>query len=515
MATCIVVSELNFLIQDGVLTREFRWLADRVGHGKTTSEISVIFATQLGTDEFNMIQHVMTREGFLFVSGIMDLGFPISNINILPTYAVYIHLKTNYYNEVYFFGTVSLGFYSTIAKRQGHALRESLLIAVIANPTRFAMHVSSIWVNHPRILELDYMEEKTITYADDVWFMYDDSFQWISQRGWISKREQFNIQRIIDCPPLVTVCITHFNRSLLLQQSISSIMDQTYDKIEVIIVDDGSTDESVRDDLRRIESLNYRFPLKVIRRANGYLGAARNTGVEHASGKYIAFIDDDDVAKPNMIEILLKSAENMGSDIITSFMDKFEGDSFPDEGTHFLFRWVFLGGCVGTGLFYNSFGGANALIRLDTLKKLHGFTEDVGVGHEDWELYARATLQGHRVDVCPEATYWYRASQESMSGMTNMYKNYERSMRPYLASVPSDIQPLIELTFGIYWKSENLNHIINQLVGQLQEKNQLLGQFQEMGQRLAQQIGNMSSHIDHLKAERDQLIDQIKVLENR
>ena len=113
------------------------------------------------------------------------------------------------------------------------------------------------------------------------------------------------------------------------------------------------------------------------------------------------------------------------------------------------------------GVFKNCFGDANSLVRRDVFLSLGGFTEDEGVGHEDWELWARAVLQGHVLQVVPEALYWYRLTgggmlSESLGGshfaQAQRFANHARNIRPYLESLAGwpEAQDIVRLAQGMY-----------------------------------------------------------------
>ena len=84
------------------------------------------------------------------------------------------------------------------------------------------------------------------------------------------------------------------------------------------------------------------------------------------------------------------------------------------------------------GVFRNCFGDANALVRRTTFEALGGFTEDSGVGHEDWELWVRAVLRGYHILVVPEPLYWYRvlASGGMLAESLGSARLRERSSAP-------------------------------------------------------------------------------------
>ena len=97
------------------------------------------------------------------------------------------------------------------------------------------------------------------------------------------------MKNIVLCP-LVTVCITTFNRSRLIKNAVQSVLKQDYSNLEIVIVEDGS-DSGLKDWIieKKISHISY-----IKHNKNLGLSAARNTGLEKAKGKYITFLDDDD-----------------------------------------------------------------------------------------------------------------------------------------------------------------------------------------------------------------------------
>lgn len=112
--------------------------------------------------------------------------------------------------------------------------------------------------------------------------------------------------------PKISVIMLTYNRENMVSTAIESILKQSFQDFEFIIIDNGSTDKSgniaehyAQGDLR----------LKVIHRSCGNIGSGRNTGLDAAIGKYIAFIDDDDYAMPDFLEFLYELAEKSKADI--------------------------------------------------------------------------------------------------------------------------------------------------------------------------------------------------------
>lgn len=113
--------------------------------------------------------------------------------------------------------------------------------------------------------------------------------------------------------PELSVIVPVYNTGAILKQSINAILNQSYQDFELILVDDGSTDNS---GLLCDEIASTDRKVKVIHKVNGGAGSARNAGIEHAVGKYITFPDADDFCKPDMFQKLLQSTKNYDFDLI-------------------------------------------------------------------------------------------------------------------------------------------------------------------------------------------------------
>ena len=151
---------------------------------------------------------------------------------------------------------------------------------------------------------------------------------------------------------LVTCVITHFNRGNFLLQALESIRAQTHEKIEIIIIDDGSTDpesvkvleeieggqggkctESASDEegSATAEEEEKLRCVRVVRVENSYLGAARNRGLRAAKGDFVLFMDDDNYAKPWEISTFLKAMAHTGADVATCASEYLSSSLDPRE----------------------------------------------------------------------------------------------------------------------------------------------------------------------------------------
>ena len=114
--------------------------------------------------------------------------------------------------------------------------------------------------------------------------------------------------------PLISVIVPVYNVAPYLTRCLDSIVMQTWQNLEIILVDDGSRDDSVGIcDLYAARDAR----IRVIHKENGGLSSARNAGLDIAAGEYVGFVDSDDWIEPDMFEYLLQNAENYGADIAT------------------------------------------------------------------------------------------------------------------------------------------------------------------------------------------------------
>lgn len=103
--------------------------------------------------------------------------------------------------------------------------------------------------------------------------------------------------------PLISVIIPVYNVEKYLNKCITSVVEQTYKNLEIIIVDDGSTDQSpeICDEWKKRDSR-----IQVVHSSNGGAGKARNTALDMATGDYVTFVDSDDYIAPQMYQVLLE-----------------------------------------------------------------------------------------------------------------------------------------------------------------------------------------------------------------
>ena len=125
--------------------------------------------------------------------------------------------------------------------------------------------------------------------------------------------------------PLITVIIPVYNAEKYLERCVRSVTGNTYSNLEIICVNDGSSDNSLSV-LEKLATDDSR--IRIIDKPNGGVSTARNAGLDAATGEYVAFIDSDDWIHDSYFSILMKEAQDSNSDItIASYVDVYGDDT--------------------------------------------------------------------------------------------------------------------------------------------------------------------------------------------
>ena len=218
-----------------------------------------------------------------------------------------------------------------------------------------------------------------------------------------------------------SVIIPVYNTEKYLDECIQSILRQTQKEIEIILVDDGSTDHSYEIMCRYAEQY---ANVRIFQQENKKLGAARNLGMKYANGKYYFFLDSDDYIKENCLEELYDHAEAMELDFITYDSDIFvegiiTGKRFPTydrsrigisedkiyQGMDYLNTYFLIGGAYVSAClsYYNA----------DFLRKCHICFEEQ-VYYEDNEFALKVYCNAKRMMYLPQKLYVRRYRENSI-----------------------------------------------------------------------------------------------------
>jgi glycosyltransferase involved in cell wall biosynthesis len=225
--------------------------------------------------------------------------------------------------------------------------------------------------------------------------------------------------------PLVSVVVSHYNLGAYLPEALASLAAQTYDPLEVIVVDDGSTCPQSRGVLCEMEAKHPAF--RFVRQENGGVGAARTAGLAAARGEYVVFFDADNVALPCMVEKLVAGMRRDPSlSALTCYVLAFhDGATAKDGGRAFAWATAFAGGPHVMACFENVYGDTNAILRVDHLRAVGGYENDRSSPWEDWMTHVKLANAGYRLDVLPEFLFHYRLRGDSRMGTMNRHAEDE------------------------------------------------------------------------------------------
>jgi CDP-glycerol glycerophosphotransferase len=205
---------------------------------------------------------------------------------------------------------------------------------------------------------------------------------------------------------LISVVVPCYNVAPYLDECLESVTGQTHANLEIIAIDDGSTDGSgalleewaTRD--RRIS---------VITQANAGLGAARNRGVDGATGEFMTFVDSDDKLPVDALATMVASAEATGSDFVTGVVRRFEGDKTWKVSLH---RRIFTKYTPATHIYERPSLVRDHIVCGKLFRRDFWIRESLrfpeAVLFEDIEVATRAHCVARSVDIVPEPIYFWR-----------------------------------------------------------------------------------------------------------
>jgi len=223
--------------------------------------------------------------------------------------------------------------------------------------------------------------------------------------------------------PLVSVIIPTFNRAEILCSTVESVIRQTYQNIEIIVVDDGSTDET-QDKL-----VPYRDKIRILRQENSGPSHARNRGIEIANGEIVAFLDSDDTWLPTKIERQVSLFQEAGESVACCLCNAIIRDSSSREKLSFdlsplktsVYDGIWLNPAQVLATRCVVFTQAIA-IRRDALLKVGLFDESLLL-MEDYEMALRLSFQGPWV-YTKEPLVIYNRSFEGLSDQARTARKY-------------------------------------------------------------------------------------------
>ncbi|MEH2297126.1 glycosyltransferase [Nostoc sp.] len=205
----------------------------------------------------------------------------------------------------------------------------------------------------------------------------------------------------------ISVIIPSYNSEKTIKTTIESVLSQSFSDLELIIINDGSTDSTLE-----IISNFQDSRIKIFSFENSGGNISRNRGLKHAAGKFVSFLDADDIWTADKLARQLQALqENLGVMVAYSWTD------YIDENGEFLLSGMHItvNGDVYEKLLVSNFleNGSNALIQRVAIIELGGFDESLNAG-QDWDMWLRLACKFDFVCV-PSVQILYRISPNSLS----------------------------------------------------------------------------------------------------
>ena len=230
--------------------------------------------------------------------------------------------------------------------------------------------------------------------------------------------------------PLFSVVIPLYNKADTIERTIQSVQSQTFRDFELIIVNDGSTDNS----LAVVERLSAEISIRIVDKKNGGVSSARNMGVKIAKGKYIALLDGDDVWLPGHLSMMAGA--------IKKYPDvKFFGGGYKRHTGAWIYFTIPWGNCrikdvYSTFRWGQPINSSTVVIEKELWEKVGGFDERYSF-YEDYEFFFRIGLHTECCVVNKHSgVYMFDAAEQA----TKKKRVINRDTRPHIAFVDNCIR---------------------------------------------------------------------------
>ena len=256
---------------------------------------------------------------------------------------------------------------------------------------------------------------------------------------------------------LVSVVIPCYNQGKYIEECIESVKNQTYKNIEIIIVNDGSTDKFTNEILKKLE--NHKN-IKVINIKNGGVANARNIGIRNSKGKYILPLDGDDKIHKKYIEMCIDAIKKEKGDIIYCICRRF-GDTN---------KLLYLKNFSIKTMLQTNVVFCTAMFKKEDYEDTSGYNSNMKYGFEDWDFWLSMIEKKKSFYRINKVLFYYRIKKESRN--VKLKENNDRNIQ--------SIKQIRENHKELYSKYEEILNKESRGFGLIKRKSETIIQIVQM-----------------------------------
>lgn len=258
--------------------------------------------------------------------------------------------------------------------------------------------------------------------------------------------------------PLISIITPCYNQGQFLKETVASVINQSYLNWEMIIVDDGSTDDTavIANECKEQDSR-----ITFMSQTNQGVSVARNNGVKVSKGKYILPLDGDDTIETNYIQRAVEYLEEHPECIVFYCLaNKFGKENGPWDVMYTDYKSLLLGNAIF----------CSSIFRRTDFDRIGGYDESFVFGYEDWEFYIRLLAIGGYVYQDKARMFNYRIKDKNISHDALAQKNVERIFNDiykkhfdiytkFFSNFILSQKELLQYKASVVELQENVNHL--------------------------------------------------------
>jgi glycosyltransferase involved in cell wall biosynthesis len=386
-----------------------------------------------------------------------------TDLNLAQSYKIYKYISVNKFDFIHFIDLRGIGFCTVQAKKNTMQFRDSIISVDLNYNTQYLLNVSKRWSkNAISDIKRIYFEKYVYENSDYLILINHDTLEWCIENNLnINQNIVLNTDKFIEIVdgdythiedetlmliekenPLVSVCVSHYNYGKYLPYTLKSIKESTYANYEVIVVDDSSTDTFSIDTFEVLRK-EYNFPnWRFYTKKNGGAADTKNYAAQKARGKFLLFVDADNVEFSNTIFDFLYGIYKSKNDCMTSYFYIFTGNEELTKDN--VKKTVILPGAImELTAIENVFGDSNFIVKKEVFDRIDGFPNERNI-YEDWAFLIRLCCSGYKQDIVPIPLFGYRRKGESLSKDFNKVESLRTTLKYYYEFIPVHLKTLFD-----------------------------------------------------------------------